>query len=390
MTGFLRAVLIAVVCGGTSSAQDATCNAPAQDVTSTFPLSGAPFSAIPTADGCTILVSLSGPGGHIGVFRRMSGTVTLAHDILLASAPAGMTMSHDGELLAVAAGARVLLFDVSKVVAGDGSPLASASDGVTAASVYTAFSMDDTLLFVSDEGNATVSVYNVAKLRAGVTESIGRVPVGLAPVGLAAARDGRTLYSTSELARVGPAVCGAAGSKTSQGVVSVIDVAKAAVDPMQAVVASVPAGCDPVRIALSARGDAAYVTARGDNELLVLDTGRLRTDPDHARIAALPVGLAPVGVVVAGDRVITADSNRFAGNISQEWLSVIDTAKTEQGAAAVLGSVPAGAFPRELYVTADGKTLLVTNFMSRSLELVDLSRLTSTYLSEQMNVRTSR
>jgi len=235
-----------------------------------------------------------------------------------------------------------------------------------------------------------VSVYNVAKLRAGVTESIGRVPVGLAPVGLAAARDGRTLYSTSELARVGPAVCGAAGSKTSQGVVSVIDVAKAAVDPMQAVVASVPAGCDPVRIALSARGDAAYVTARGDNELLVLDTGRLRTDPDHARIAALPVGLAPVGVVVAGDRVITADSNRFAGNISQEWLSVIDTAKTEQGAAAVLGSVPAGAFPRELYVTADGKTLLVTNFMSRSLELVDLSRLTSTYLSEQMNVRTSR
>ena len=32
-------------------------------------------------------------------------------------------------------------------------------------------------------------------------------------------------------------------------------------------------------------------------------------------------------------------------------------------------------FPRELRVTADGKTLLITNFASKSLQLVDLARL---------------
>lgn len=282
MSGFLRAALMTVVAGvygGPALAQNATCNAPTKDVASTIQLSGSPFSAIPTADGCTIFVSLSGPGGHIGVYRRTGDKVMLTHDIPIESAPAGMALSHDGKLLAIAAGAHVILFDVNKLTTGDGTPLASASDGVTAASVYAAFSVDDKLLFVSDEGTATVSVFNVGKLRGGMTDAVGRVPVGLAPVGLVASGDGRMVYSTSELARVGLALCNINGSKTSQGVVNVIDVARAAVDPMHAIVASVPAGCDPVRIALSARGDRAYVTARGDNNVLVFDTEKLRTDP---------------------------------------------------------------------------------------------------------------
>jgi DNA-binding beta-propeller fold protein YncE len=45
------------------------------------------------------------------------------------------------------------------------------------------------------------------------------------------------------------------------------------------------------------------------------------------------------------------------------------------GARAVLGTIPAGTFPRELRVTEDGRTLLVTNFNSSTLELVDLARL---------------
>lgn len=69
---------------------------------------------------------------------------------------------------------------------------------------------------------------------------------------------------------------------------------------------------------------------------------------------------------------------------------MIDVAKTGLGAAAVIGNVPAGAFPRELRATADGQTLLVTNFLSRTLELVDLTRLTSTYLAEQAQAKKSR
>jgi DNA-binding beta-propeller fold protein YncE len=38
-------------------------------------------------------------------------------------------------------------------------------------------------------------------------------------------------------------------------------------------------------------------------------------------------------------------------------------------------SIPAGGFPRELRVTSDGGSLIVTNFESGSVELIDLARL---------------
>ena len=44
-------------------------------------------------------------------------------------------------------------------------------------------------------------------------------------------------------------------------------------------------------------------------------------------------------------------------------------------AGAVVGSVSAGAFPRELRVTPDGRTLILTNFGSRTVQTIDLSRL---------------
>jgi hypothetical protein len=54
---------------------------------------------------------------------------------------------------------------------------------------------------------------------------------------------------------------------------------------------------------------------------------------------------------------------------------VLDASKIASGSGAVMGTIPAGAFPRELRVTADGRTLLLTNFASRSLQVVDLARL---------------
>jgi hypothetical protein len=53
---------------------------------------------------------------------------------------------------------------------------------------------------------------------------------------------------------------------------------------------------------------------------------------------------------------------------------VIDATQVKRGAAAVVGSIPAGAYPRELRVMDDGRTLLVANFRSRILQLVDLER----------------
>lgn len=158
----------------------------------------------------------------------------------------------------------------------------------------------------------------------------------------------------------------------------VVDVAGARTDPAHSVIAKTPAGCSAVRLVISPKGDRAYVTARNSDALLVFDTDKLVRDPEHALIGKVPVGRSPVGVAVVdgGGRVVVANSNRFAAGAGEkQTLTVIDAGRIGAGAEAVLGVVPAGGFPRELRETADGRTLLVTNFTSDTVELVDLARI---------------
>ena len=397
--GFL-AFTFPVILMASASAQAQTCGATATDVVTTVSLPGAPFSAIPTKDGCTIFISINSQQdratpGHIAVLSRAAGKVMLVQNLPVPSqgGVAGMALSHDGKLLAVSNGSGVLLLDADRLIAGDSKSVAEAKDqaGVgpqgqagQAGSVYSAISPDDKLLFVSDEDTASITVYDLTKLRGGDIHAIGRISVGNAPVGLVFSPDGRRLYTTSEIAQAGsiPATCpgeGGSGGTTPQGLLTVVDVARAASDPAGSVLAKVPGGCDPVRVALSKDGARAFVTARGADSLLVFDTAKLVADSGHALIATVIAGKSPVGVTVAGQNVMTADSNRFAqAGRKGEWLSVIDPVTSK-----VIGNVPAGLFPRELYVTADGMTLLVTNFSSNSLELVDLARLTPAYFAQQ-------
>jgi DNA-binding beta-propeller fold protein YncE len=70
------------------------------------------------------------------------------------------------------------------------------------------------------------------------------------------------------------------------------------------------------------------------------------------------------------------NSNRFGATVDvPQSLLVVDAAKVASGKAAILGSIPAGALPREMRVTADGRTLLVVNTLSRKLQVIDLARL---------------
>jgi DNA-binding beta-propeller fold protein YncE len=54
---------------------------------------------------------------------------------------------------------------------------------------------------------------------------------------------------------------------------------------------------------------------------------------------------------------------------------VIDANRIGAGSAAILGSIPAGDFPREISVSSDSHTLFVVNVNSRELEVIDLARL---------------
>jgi DNA-binding beta-propeller fold protein YncE len=165
----------------------------------------------------------------------------------------------------------------------------------------------------------------------------------------------------------------------TQGALFVIDVTRARRGQSDALVTRLPAGCNPVRVALSPTGANAYVTARGENNLVVFDTRKMITDSAHAIVAKVPAGIAPVGVAVFEDgrSVVVTNSNRFNGGPNDaQPLTVVDATRVAARSAAVRGTIQAGAFPRELRVTADGKTLLVTNFNSKTVQLVDIARMT--------------
>ncbi|HEY6340448.1 MAG TPA: hypothetical protein VIY49_03065 [Bryobacteraceae bacterium] len=305
-------------------------------------------------------------------------------------------------------------------------------------SVYVNVTSDDKLLFVSQEAAQAITVIDLARARQNGYKPeaiIGNIPVGGAPIALTFSADGRWLYTTSEGAapqwnwpkackpegppqtpeqiaarkaaaerqitalqaqQAGASDKGAAqlqeridalkafaNSTSSQlvnpeGAVVVVDVARAKTDPANSVVGRIPAGCSAVRMAISPDGRRIYVTARNSNAVGVFDTSKLLSDADHARLGTAAVGEAPVPVAVidGGKKVVVGNSNRFAGGNASQTLSVLDAAKMEQkGADATIGTIPSGAFPREFDVSADGRTLFLTNAGSSSLQVIDIDRL---------------
>ena len=368
-------------------------------------LPGNPFQAIPTSDGCHVFVSLVGPvepgdpprpprpgaaPGGVAVVSRTEGEPSLVSVLPIDGSPWGMILTHDERLLIVTSNDRVAFIDVAGLIAGSpNAVLGYLLDAPRAGRVYANVTPDDRWLFLSDESAQAISVVDLARARAtqfGNDAVIGQIPVGRAPIALTFSADYRYLYTTSQVVPPSygwPAVCRPAGDTTrtrplnAQGAILVVDVARATRDPARAIVGAVPAGCNPVRLVTSPRGDVAYITARSDNTLLVFDTGKLLTDTANALIARVPVGTAPVGVAVLKDGawIAVTNSNRFGASTDPQSLTIIDAQKIRSGQAAVLGRMTAGVFPRELRVTRDQRTLLLTNFGSKTLAVIDIARL---------------
>ena len=371
----------------------ANCQAPSSTPTVKIDLPGHPFQAVSSRDGCWIFAGMIGDGekpvSGIAVIRRGGGKLDLAQTAKLERAVTGIVLTHDGKVLIAAVGGGVLLLDVARLKSGGGDPIVARVDEDQASgSVYVNVTKDDRILFVSEERAHAITVIDLPRARSGAGEKsiIGRIPTGNAPIALTLSPDEKWMYTTSQSALPDwnwPAVCDSENpqrnaGKHTEGAVIVVDVAKARIDPANAVAARVVAGCNPVRLALSPQGDRAYVTNRKDDAVRAWDTTKLRTDPANALIGKVPVGTAPVPVTVIqnGRRVIAGNSNRFgtAGEGNQA-LTVIDASRFSEGARAVIGTIPAGLFPRSLSLTSDARTLLLTNFGSGSVEIMDITRL---------------
>jgi len=378
------------------------CNAAAREPLTYINLPGDPFQAISTPDGCWLFASLvkgsSNPSeAGIAVLRRSDGIISLkrtltAKELLAKRAVLGMVLTHDGKLLIATTDTGIAFLNVDALISGNGSALLGEfSDGPNAASIYVNVTADDHFAFVSDESQNTITVIDLGKAKSNgysISSIVGKIPTAIAPIALTFSPDGGLLYSTSEIAIDGwgwPNTCPLEEPQPSkpdlrqpEGAILVIDVAKAETNPESSVVAKVPAGCVPVRLVLSPDGERAYVSLRDENALAVFDAGKLVSDPAHARIARVPVGTAPVGVAVvnSGKLILVTNSNRFAGGVSDhQSVNIVADQLTATPDQAVVGQIPAGAFPRELHLTQDGQTLLLTNFNSGTLELVDLTRL---------------
>jgi DNA-binding beta-propeller fold protein YncE len=301
-----------------------------------------------------------------------------------------MVLTHDGTMLVLADGNRVGFFDTARMVSGHGNPvLGYWSDGTEAPGrTYVTVTSDDTYLFVSDENAGSITVINLAKAKASrfaATAIVGHIPVGNGPVAVTLSRDEKYLYSTSlfmDPSTDWPPECqpewDPQAPKNAQGAIFVVNVATAKIDPARSVVATVRAGCTPVRLVLSPESDVAYVSARGENSLLAFDTRKLVLDPTRALIGKVPTGTTPIGIAVIdnGRKIVVTNSNRFGtGSSTDQSLLVIDADLIGSGDAAILGSIPAGSLPREMSLSPDLRTLFVVNTNSKTLEIIDLARL---------------
>jgi len=347
-----------------------------------FALPGSPFASIATHSGRWIFVSLQSATAQdngIAVLLQEGPSLKLTQLVPLLGTPAGLALTSDEQLLIVADGTGVAVLDAARAEAGtSGALLRMIADGPNPGTVEVALSRDDHYVFATDENGRALSVIDFEQVRTeGVSAHayVGRVPLDLAPVGLALSPDNHSLYVTSEISAQDTSLLGKKPASQLTGILAVVDVARAEHDPSHAVVGRVLAGCTPVRVVLSPQGDVAWVTARGSNALLAFNTARLRSDPAHALVASIAVGPAPVGLALIrqGAQIIVADSNRFAGGRSPQTLTLIDVKQALAGHPALLGTIAVGSFPRELAL--DGQTLLLTNYNSATLSLIDLSKL---------------
>lgn len=338
----------------------------------TVRVGGSPFGVVVVPGGKYAVVSVPGPEGRLAVLVLGGSRPRLLRIVTLqpaSGAVLGMAISPDGKYLAVTETSQTALVSLPQLLYRGASLVRGVLSDQGFGTIEAAFSAHGSYLFVSDEDTQTVSVFNVAKaLHDGFSSpgvAVGQVPVGLAPTGMTLSPDGRLLYVTSE----GPEVSGGPGP-VRYGLLQVINVAKAETDPAVARVAEVRAGCEPVRVQLSDGGALAWVTARGSNALLAFDTARLATDPSHALQAVVGVGMAPVGVLITGNGryALTADSARFTASGELQVVSVIDTAAALAGRKALIGTVPAGAFPREFAYDPVTHQAVLTNFDSGTVE----------------------
>ncbi|WP_430392167.1 YncE family protein [Dyella sp. 20L07] len=344
---------------------------------------GHPFAAVPSPDDCWLFVSLdvSKEQGALVILKNTGDGFVTDRVVPLTAPGFGEAMSPDGAMLAVTEGATVEVFDAGRLTRHEApAVLATLAEGQDAGATYAAMSPDSKLLFVSDEYAKRVSVFDLTKVREGQGRGsplVGRVPAGLAPVGLAVSPDGRWLYVTSQ---VGPPVSGGKVCKPEnkeakphpEGLLLRVNVEALASDASHAIAGVLHAGCNPVRVALSPSGQDLWISARGDDALLRLQPTDWLSDDTHLKLKVYPVGPSPIGVAVRGDgaQVWVAVSDRFEKKGRGVLVGLAYHAGDADDTDVKLMKTDNVEYPREVAFFHDNRTLAVTLFDANKVAIV--------------------
>lgn len=370
-----------------------------------IPLPGYPFAAITTPNGRYVFVSMSGAYNGIAVIRQNATFASFEQIIPTCGGSRGLAMTSDGNYLlaAVANGPScpsggVQFINVPKAIAGDPSA-AMGTVPTDPSAIEVALSVDNSLVFVSNEYARNVSVINFKKALASgqsANSIIGKIPADDAVVGLAVSSNNRYLYITSELAlptrpfynptsclnqaaSAPQAPCTIVYNKAPFGTLTVADISKARTNPANSVVAVIPAGCGTTRVSLSNNDEIAWVSARGGNSLLAFDARKIRIDPTHALLSTTPVGSNPDGIQTYRNNrfIAVANTNRFEGQCFGKGgtVSILDysMALRGDGGAATVGFFNTGIFPRQWAASPNGRWLYLTELLSSNLAIFPVS-----------------
>lgn len=330
---------------------------------------GNPFTVQAAPDGNYSFVTL---GNSIAVLKTGASLAPTVFSTFSApGAKRGEAISPNGKYLLAAAGSGAIVINVAVAEQGSSSPITGTlTSPYGKGAVEVAISPNDKFAFVTLQDSADMVVFNLSSALTngfGPSDVVGRIKLGQQPVGMAISPDGNWLYVTS-MARI----------KTphpSEGTITVIDLHRAEAKPSSAVTSVATAGCSPVRVLAS--GNDVWVTSRESDTLLCFSATSLRTSPAHSLIARVNVGAAPLGAVMVrnGSRILVANSDLHNQPGATSSIAVISTSAALAGGHALLGLIATGLVPREFTLDPGGKTVLVTNSNSGSVQAIHVGSL---------------
>lgn len=352
--------------------------------------------------------------GAIAVLAKSSGGWQIEGYVTLQGNATGIALFPDQSTLAVAdETAGLALINVQDAIAGTAQPTyiqqgASVSKGGNG-SIDVAVSNDNKFVFVANEygqiGSATtpgnIGVVAVQEDSTGHATGtlMGNISTGQSTIpGLTLSPDGTTLYVANEASKGttvaaltgydNPATgftCQLSQNTTFSGSVSVIDVAQAEAKPdASAILATVAAGCETTRIAVSPDNSTIWVTARASNLVYAFDAAQLKSDPANAFISATGSGgTEPVGIALLDGGRYAAVSNTNRAEVANPGPNGVPVQGIQNvtifnldnpGMPLNVQTVPSGLFPRNVSVSPDGTSLLIPNYDSNTLQIAPILR----------------